>query len=402
MFSCRHVTVFVVLATVFAQGCSSFRNSAAPMVANVGPDVATRHRYRISCVYDGESSTLSGLSTGFLAKYQPRVFSAAGIPVVLRIKHSKMNVASSMALLSGILGVCSIGLFPTLSQNSYFFDCSIALPDESDGKEPFVLESRQDRAETWLFTPYLCYNGTPDVDGRRVFFEHRYGGGKSYYTPFECKWDRNTSDTPILSKIDAMLQQALAYGIAVKLKELEDSGKVDAMFRKQAEQRSAAPAHNIVQLDRDSDSGFSYTFAIDLVKTPADMKAAARAVLREFMKSIKEDYLDTFPNADAASLSVAFSNLKIEGRRIGGRAAVLTIKPISLTYDANARRGKLSVRFNAGQADEARAWIRRNVKTLARDKNIALVTGRRPPEATFRTLGEKVDGDVMEIDFRTE
>ena len=56
----------------------------------------------------------------------------------------------------------------------------------------------------------------------------------------------------------------------------------------------------------------------------------------------------------------------------------------------------------AGQAEEARTWILRNVKTLAHDKNIALVTGRLPPEATFRTLGEKVDGNVMEIEFKTE
>ena len=60
------------------------------------------------------------------------------------------------------------------------------------------------------------------------------------------------------------------------------------------------------------------------------------------------------------------------------------------------------MRFNAGQAEEARTWILRNVKTLAHDKNIALVTGRLPPEATFRTLGEKIDGNVMEIEFKTE
>ena len=28
--------------------------------------------------------------------------------------------------------------------------------------------------------------------------------------------------------------------------------------------------------------------------------------------------------------------------------------------------------------------------------------GQLPPEATFRTLGEKVDGNVMTIEFRTE
>ena len=52
--------------------------------------------------------------------------------------------------------------------------------------------------------------------------------------------------------------------------------------------------------------------------------------------------------------------------------------------------------------DEARAWIRKNIETLARDKNIALTTGQLPPEATYYSLGEKIVGNVMEIEFRTE
>ena len=94
--------------------------------------------------------------------------------------------------------------------------------------------------------------------------------------------------------------------------------------------------------------------------------------------------------------------MNANGKMITGRAAVLTIKPTSLTYDANTRRGKMAVKFGVGQAEEARAWIHRNIKTLARDKNIALTTGQLPPEATYYPLGEKVDGNVMEIEFKTE
>lgn len=55
-----------------------------------------------------------------------------------------------------------------------------------------------------------------------------------------------------------------------------------------------------------------------------------------------------------------------------------------------------------GQSAEARAWARENIETLARDKNIALVTGQRPPDANYYLLGEKIDGNVMEIEFKTE
>ena len=393
VFSHCYVKMFAILATVFVHGCVSTRNSASPAVADIGPDVLTRCRYRLSRVYNGETAGTIRLKDEFLARYHPQVFSASGLPFALRLNFDRMDNAKEW---TAILALCSIAVIPQHARCITTFNCSVEMADSVDGAVSFDLVSIQDRAEGNSPIAYLFYNGDASVEGHRVFSLHG--------TSFSSYWDyvKSARDPAKRMEIDEQFRQALAYGIAVKLKELEDSGKVDAMLRKQAEQRSAAPAHSIVQFTRDSDSGFSYTFAIDLAKTPADMKAAARAVLREFMKSVKEEYMDAFPNADAASLSVAFSNLKVEGRRIGGRAAVLTIKPLSLTYDANARRGKLSVRFNAGQADEARAWIRRNVKTLARDKNIALVTGRLPPEATFRTLGEKIDGNVMEIDFRTE
>ena len=47
-------------------------------------------------------------------------------------------------------------------------------------------------------------------------------------------------------------------------------------------------------------------------------------------------------------------------------------------------------------------WMSYNIETLARDKNIALVTGQLPPAAKYYSLGEKVDGNVMEIEFKTE
>ena len=47
-------------------------------------------------------------------------------------------------------------------------------------------------------------------------------------------------------------------------------------------------------------------------------------------------------------------------------------------------------------------WMSYNIETLACDKNIALVTGQLPPAATYYSLGEKVDGNVMEIEFKTE
>lgn len=84
-------------------------------------------------------------------------------------------------------------------------------------------------------------------------------------------------------------------------------------------------------------------------------------------------------------------------------AAVLTIRLVSLDYDPRTRRGKLAVRFNAGQAEESRKWIRRNIERLASDKNIALTTGQLPPAAKFYLGREEFkDGNILEIEFKTE
>ena len=61
------------------------------------------------------------------------------------------------------------------------------------------------------------------------------------------------------------------------------------------------------------------------------------------------------------------------------------------------------MKVNANQYKEARKWIRKNIETLARDKNIALVTGELPPAAKFYLGREELkDGNVLEIEFRTE
>jgi len=63
----------------------------------------------------------------------------------------------------------------------------------------------------------------------------------------------------------------------------------------------------------------------------------------------------------------------------------------------------MAVRFGVGQYKDAREWIRQNIETLARDKNIALTTGEIPPAAKFYLGREELkDGNILEIEFKTE
>ena len=151
---------------------------------------------------------------------------------------------------------------------------------------------------------------------------------------------------------------------------------------------------------REDDSDFMYVFILELNGEPSIQTFFG--IQKLFAHELLAAYKMEYPNADVSSLRIAVQPQLIDGR-IQGRAAVLTIIPVSLAYDTNTRRGKLSVRYNANQYEEARKWVRKNIETLARDKNIALTTGEIPPAAKFYLGREEFkDGNTLEIEFKTE
>ena len=289
--------------------------------------------------------------------------------------------------------------------------------------------------------PLLFYNGMPDMDG------------------FDAQTIQKTSNSGLGSSGTvgihegfALESEVVAHAVAFRLKEMEDAGQItDAMWQQASEDRKIrsehiakraaeriiyemasqsaprqiqqppvvqqppqviqvvreivrepqvqTPAYSLESLKWDKDNDYACSFVVKM-KGECSLDAFFE-VQAKFERSIREYYCRNHRNAKEDSLVVVVRpNLK--NGQIEGRAEVLTITPTSLSYDANTRRGKLSVRFNAGQAEEARKWIRKNIETLARDKNIALKTGKLPPEAIYYSLGEKVEGNVMEIEFKTE
>ena len=161
--------------------------------------------------------------------------------------------------------------------------------------------------------------------------------------------------------------------------------------------------YQIVSCERESGSDFAYRFVLALKGEDNHSLSAFRKIQKEFREAVKTDYAESFPGVKKDSLFVEFSKYKLEGGKIEGRAVVLTIAVASLTYDPNTRTGKLAVKVNANQYEEARKWIRKNIETLARDKNIALTTGEIPPAAKFYLGKEELkDGNVLEIEFKTE
>ena len=160
------------------------------------------------------------------------------------------------------------------------------------------------------------------------------------------------------------------------------------------------PPYRIIDLVREKGSDFAYAFSLEMVGDTSIQTFFG--VQNIFASEVRTAYLMEYPNVDPSALRVVVQP-RLSNGRIVGRAEVLTITPVSLTYDPNTRKGKLAVKVNANQYEEARKWIRKNIETLARDKNIALTTGESPPAAKFYLGREELkDGNILEIEFTTE
>ena len=167
---------------------------------------------------------------------------------------------------------------------------------------------------------------------------------------------------------------------------------------------SNEPIYRILYCARESDNDFAYEFALELTDKSGSSLQAFRAVQQEFREAVKADYAESFPGVKRDSLYVEFSKYRLNEGKIEGRAVVLTISVTSLAYDPNTRMGKLAVKVNANQFEEARKWVRKNIETLATDKNIVLTSGERPAPGRF-TLGREEfnkESNILEIEFQTE
>ena len=415
-----HYLLLIAVQSAFCYGCWSFRKSVTISVNDIGENITTRHRYHLIAANIRAENPDKSLveKRRILKEHFPNVFSDDGIPFVLNYDIASRNYGRYGWIHSRgwteALAACTLGIFPKQECTGGIYAFKIEMAKDDFVRADFDMIRAVENAQGVLPTAFLALNGKPDVGDFRVYWKSKKAFGESEGNRLNLDEYSLLSDYNILMssinndnitdpvKTDDQLSQfAFAYGVAGKLKELEDSGAVDAMLKRLEAATSKAPPHRVVTFKREKEKEFAYRFVLETEKEVSTDEA--EIIFREFGELVKEDYAGTFPDTDEKSLFVEFMDKVVHGRRIEGRAAVLTMKPVLLSYDANTRRGKLSVRFNPGQYEEARAWARKNIETLARDKNIALVTGQIPPDAKYYSLGETVkDGNILEIEFKTE
>ena len=401
----RYVSLLSLCELVlFLNGCANVRYTAEPVADKPQtPDqkgVATQNRYRIDEYLIRKDSLNKSFNLGDFkvaaAKAYPGVFGIGGIPISIREEEVvDQHVHFSWGSLAYLV---SLGVWPAVIQQDY--------------TERFVVEAKDDSIEPFDFT---------------VFF--RIDQSVSFLSPLGLLVEAPESQKgPVSFSLSGRIvvngqvgvaanevkYSAVAYAVAHKIVELERAGKVRGRTQRASSMGAAAgtgslsngaapPSYRVVSCVREADSDFSYRFVVDVSGSVDSPLTAFRLAQREFRAFIKEDYLETFPSSDERLIYVDFPEYWLKNSLIEGRAVVLAMTVSSLEYDSDTHCGKLSVRINSNQYEEARKYVRKNIETLARDKNIAIVTGEIPPAAKFYLGREEIkDGNILEIEFKTE
>ena len=211
-------------------GCNNFRFAATPLVPDMGERIKTKNKYSViiwrpHSVWLNPLPTLQELQANLNAN-QPDVFSDNGLPIVVVQKTGNRHIAGvaepvcisgsrnyGTALLFSFSGMTLPLYFTRNLSNSY----AIVIDDKTI--ENTVEIKAEDEHALTCIGPVARFVPMPDEfkrsNGNRTFSVQKREGypdakGEQWYA-------------------------ALAYGLAVRLKELEDSGKIDVALRSEYE-----------------------------------------------------------------------------------------------------------------------------------------------------------------------
>lgn len=391
------VHLFILLSLAAALGCIHERTTSAAKVADIGDLVKTRNRYAPrGCGYNWSS-------------FQPDVYAYDGIPV--EIKESESLKESEPWGWSGALSALTLFIFPWIEMSHTHKTYALTFADEDIPELVVETCTRQGKAFTQIWSPFslLFFNSNPELC---------FDKGKTYsHVSYAFQSE--------ISEHLAVEDRAAAYGIACKLKELEDSGSMNAdlmarQWTKQAMQgmsirhaiakgRSLLGAMDtpqpfqVVKLECAVGSDFSYRFEL-AKRDGGNLTISDWSDIRNaFMASIRAQYVAAHKDVNSRTLVVDFAEYVVAEGRIKGVAVVLTISPQSVAYDATTRKGRIAVKIGANQFEDVRRWMRKNIETIARDSNVAKEGDALPSGARFYIGREKLDDNgVFEMEFKTE
>lgn len=403
--------IVVLVVTVFFVGCRHERIAMMLSVDDLGPQIVTKNRYTYAPgggMGSHENKIRLEHYNKKLQAAQPHVFGDNGIPFTLRSDNSppESNGNTTWSNWSRILLPTLI--LPALSvgeKGSYINSSSwqeVEVLDNPNAKEKFIWGRRHDMAEAMLPPiPALCFLGDAPFEGAstgcRKYVHHSMSfiGSKiiDYGDPLEdAVWFRGWN----------------AYGIAMVLKQMEDAGRIDVSRCKKVsnvtmpdEGLSAGENIEVTDFHRTNDDKYQYVFVLKSQNRDISLRES-RNIQKVVRKMIRNDFIESFPSVSRTVIAIEFTEYALENGSIKGAASVFPLTVLSFDYDNNIRKGTMRIRIAANQLADAREYVKRNIETIARDKNIALIVGEIPPETRFYLLDESVRDEILEVKFKTE
>lgn len=396
-----------ILFSVFISclaGCMHQRTAYFVSVEGGIKPVVTRNRYTlVDAKHKAETANVDVMSgstfgmrftNGGLRKFQPNVFSDDGIRVMLDYKLLNRISGSS---LGAVPFMFTLGVLPLFNCWENKSRCILNVLDNPDARMSFERHDIGESATT-MFSPlsFLFYNG--DADAPDSMASH-----SDLQTHMRCCYMIDSVNTDMYISGS---EEVLAYAIAALLKKMEDNGLIAEVNNKHADrnetlQNSVSDKYEIVEFEKDDDCTYRYSFALKRRDSSSVTVRESRELKKILRAMIREDYLLSFPDA-ARSVVIDFPKFSLQNGSVVGNAVALTFSVASLEYDSHRRRGVMRIGIGENQFEDAWRYARKNIESIARDKNIALEADKIPLVAQFYLEGEKLNGGMLEISFRVE
>lgn len=400
-----------VLLLLSIDGCVwlKVRYSDTVSVADTGSRITTRNKYRLFAdvgtlgLNGGNMLSVGGtggwfpthenahgfhekdvresLLTSLFKRYQPDVFSDDGIPVILKLEVASVGPIRKYSW-SALPHICTLGLAPSLLSEQSVFRFTVEAAEskyrEKSHVAPFNIVHRYD--ESWtMYWPLSV-----------AFFTGGPENSQKCYSDSDISLGLGKNEASLNINTD-LFERALAYGVASRLKHLEESGGFDT--------GSALPFNVERLVCRDG----KYAEFVLRPKAPFGGKDEQMLqIAKSFGEVLKRN--PNFPKETRMERTiVAFREFKYSDGLLTGNAELIAVTILSLEYVDVSRKGILKMRVQDQACPTVKSWLRKNLQNLANDRNIILKAGNAPPPGgRYAIETEEFADGVLTIVFTTE
>ena len=374
-------------------GCAHVHTIVAVDANDTGERIHTKYKYKI-----GDKELMKSF-----AKWQPDVFGENGMPVTSEMTPFKRALIQPSSA-SGERQRCGYPVLPFLS---ILTCCIIPQINTSHSHEKWVFQVNGGKGQevsvdacvhadcAWGIPPFrwlLCWWNTDTCYSKnRTFDSHVMNVGTDSFIDKE------------------VVNPAMAYGLAVRLKELEDSGQIggdmpiSAIASAEMAKTTFGTSVEIVRCGNTTGRDFEYDFVLRSNGGGKLKLVDYERIRSAFRTAIINTYCVKHPEANPRSLVTDFSRYTMGGDCVKGRVSVLTIEVKTVFYDAAKRKGRISAKIGANQLEDVRRFVRSRIEELATRSNIVIEGDSLPAGAIFYTGNEHLsENGLLEVEFRTE